>query len=171
MSTELVRICTVCNIEKPVAFFYKNQKLRCKSCQNKIAYQLEIENGNGTRWQVKQNPNDYYNDAQRDELFELMLLLGWTFTDGIWWKEKFGKEQDGKFNFPKERVAKSRKKRTDTYNRNGGTPKKFDLDIFVPQMIEYRVEGMSYENIASIYGCSHTTIRRFIREYYEKGNS
>ena len=171
MSTELFRVCVVCNIEKPVTFFYKNQKQRCKQCQNKFAYQLEIENGNGTRWQVRQKPNDYYNDAQRDELFGLMISMGWTFTDGIWWKEKFGKNVDGTFNFPKEKVAKSRKRRTDSYDRLGGAPKRFDLDIFVPQMIEYKTQGMTYDNIAGIYGCSHTTIRRFIREYYEKRTS
>ncbi len=171
MSEELFRVCVVCNIEKPVTFFYKNQKYRCKQCQNKLAYQKELENGNGTRWQVKQKPNDYYNDAQRDELFGLMISMGWTFTDGIWWKEKFGKNVDGTFNLPKGIIAKPRKRRTDRYDRLGGAPKKFDLDIFAPQMIEYRTEGMSYDDISRIYGCSHTTIRRFIREYYEKRTS
>lgn len=167
MSEELFRVCIVCNIEKPDTFFYKNQKQRCKQCQNKYAYQKELESGDGTRWQVRQNPNDYYNEAQRQETFDFMTKMGWTFTDGIWWNEKFGKSSDGTFNFPKANVKPNKPKRK-YYNTNGGTPKVFDLDIFVPTMIEYRAEGISYENIATIYGCSHTTIRRFIREYYEK---
>ena len=171
MSTELLRICTVCNIEKPDIFFYKNQKLRCKQCQNKFAYQLEIENGNGTRWQVKQKPNDYYNDAQRDELFGLMISMGWTFTDGIWWKEKFGKDKDGKFNFTNKNIIPSKPKRIYFNKGRTGTPKTFFLDMFVPDMINYRAEGMSFEDIASIYGCSHTTIRRYLKEYYEERTS
>ena len=76
------------------------------------------------------------------------------------------RDKDGNFNFPKENVIPNRVKRT--YNTYGGVPKVFNLEVFVPAMIEYRADGYSFEDIAGIYGCSHTTIRRFIREYYEK---
>ena len=169
-SSTLYRLCSTCNIKKPISDYYKKEKIRCKICQNRLRRQREIETGDGTRWQVFAKPNSYYNEAQRIELFDFMNKIGWTFTDGIWWNKKFGKEQDGKFNFKKDNITPNKPKR-EYYNTNGGTPKIFDLDIFVPQMIEYRAQGYSFVDIASIYGCSHTTIRRFLREYYEKRTS
>ena len=169
VSSPLYRLCSSCNIKKPVSDYYKKDKIRCKICQNKLRRQREIDLNDGTRWKVLSQTNKYYNEAQRVETFEFMEKLGWTFTDGIWWNKKFGKDKDGNFNFPKDNVKPNRVKRT--YNTYGGVPKVFNLEVFVPLMIEYRADGYSFEDIAGIYGCSHTTIRRFIREYYEKRTS
>ena len=163
VDNSLLRYCPVCGLEKPIILFYKNQKHRCKQCQNKYAYQLEIENGDGTRWQVRQKPDDYYNDAQREELFGLMISLGWSYTDGIWWKEQFGKKEDGTFIFKNTNLLPKVKPRGP-----GGRRRVLFLETLAEEMINYRAQGMAFDEIASIYNTSHTTIRRVIKEYYDK---
>jgi hypothetical protein len=92
-----------------------------------------------------------------------MEKLGWKYTNGIWFKEKFGKMEDGSFNFPYKVLIPKPKPRG-----IGGGRRRLFLETLAEEMINYRAEGMTFEEIASIYNTSHTTIRRVLKEYYEK---
>jgi hypothetical protein len=159
------RLCSSCNIEKPLKDYYKKDKIRCKQCQNILRRQREIDANDGTRWAVRAKPNDYYCDEQRDELFSFMRLMGWTFTDGVWHKDGL-KDKDKNFYLDGIFVPFKEKKPGRPYNN--GVVKRLFLDDEIPKIIEYRADNYTFEEIATIYDCSHTTIRRLIREHYEK---
>ena len=38
------------------------------------------------------------------------------------------------------------------------------------QILKYREDGHTFDELEDIYGCSHTTIRKAVKEYYYEQN-
>jgi hypothetical protein len=97
----LTRICTSCGIEKPLTaeFFYHRKdrniwNTRCSECLKAKQYEYRGKKRDPDKWSIKINPDTYSNDEQRQEVFDFLIKLGWTYRParhcrerGIWYKE------------------------------------------------------------------------------------
>jgi hypothetical protein len=162
-----LRICKDCGVEKPITEFHHNRQnnrnylfKNCKPCyaiaQNKGHQE---KNPYGLRYRIK--PNEYTNEYQKEQTFELMNAMGWIFDEptGVW--NKLGLKENGVFLnvIPDKIVTRKR-----TYH--GNTPVKTNfLMENMEQILKYRDENMTFDDLETIYNCSHTTIRRAIYEY------
>jgi hypothetical protein len=87
--------CTGCKDWKNKNEFYKSGKngiaSKCTICYNQeqIARRKEktIENGGAKR--VGQQPNTYFGEPQKQQVFEFLQLLGYIYTNGIWLKPDY----------------------------------------------------------------------------------
>lgn len=161
------QICRDCGVWKPLSQYHliKNDKWEyhyknCKVCYNyKQNKGKEEQNPFGFRYRI--NPNEYINDYQRRTTFELMESMGWVFDEptGTWNKQ--GIKENGKFIDlkPEVKVIVPRKKGIVR------SPKSDILVKHVEQIIKYLEEGKSFDELETIYHCSHTTIRKVINEY------
>jgi len=82
---------------------------RCRDCYNKsnasrwsAAYRERKYWGGDVRSygrnQIKKNPNEYCDDTQRQEVFDILTAIGWKFNkkNGIWYDNKI-KNKDGEW--------------------------------------------------------------------------
>lgn len=97
------KFCGVCGVWKPFSLFYRNKKklqYRCIQCTKdyeKVRRTNErIINQGGNK--IKPQPNHYANETQKNEVFKIMLSLGWKFNEDNqkWWKKGI-KDSDGNF--------------------------------------------------------------------------
>jgi uncharacterized protein (DUF433 family) len=162
-----LRICKDCGIEKPITDYHRLQQndrvwyyRNCKKC-----YLIAINKGKeeknplGLRYRI--NPNEYTNEYQKEQTFELMNVMGWVFDEptGVW--NKPGLKENGVFLnvIPDKIVIRKR-----TYH--GNTPVKSNyLMENIEQILKYREENVTFDELETIYNCSHTTIRKAIYEY------
>lgn len=93
------KICRLCCAEKPSELFYKTQG-HCKECESarerKRKLDIKIENGGSLK--VGTYPNSYFDEYQKENTFNLMERMGWTFNEenNIWWKDGI-KDKNGVF--------------------------------------------------------------------------
>jgi hypothetical protein len=87
--------------------------------------------------------------------------LGWSYTDGVWWKKGF-KTKDKVWECFVETPKQKRK------GNNKGGRKVLAIHQQVEQIIKDYEKGMNYFDLADIYKCSHTSIRKLIRDYYDE---
>jgi hypothetical protein len=109
---------------------------RCRSCHNE--YLVTRRNGKRTEkqyWgtnvtiygkhQIKNNPNEYYNETQRKEVEFILKTIGWKFNEknGIWFDDKI-KNKDGEWliNFRSSGKGKTSKLRRKVQNNGGEIP-------------------------------------------------
>jgi len=97
------RKCNSCNEWKPKDYYYKYKSkmfAKCIDCERivrrKVAEDKKIEQGGSIR--IKNHPNQYVDEYQRDSVFKIMLAIGYQFNEekGIWFKEPW-KTRDGEF--------------------------------------------------------------------------
>lgn len=159
--------CSCCNKYKCLDDFYHSPKgtafKNCKEC-HVINYKKKvIENSKdrGGSERVSYYPNTYVDKYQKEQTFWVMELMGWTYNDnGVWSKEGI-KDKDKVWT----NVIPTKKKRTG--NMTGGR-KRLPIHKKVDEVIRDYNEGNNFFDLATIYGCSHTTIRKLIRDYYGK---
>lgn len=84
--------CTQCGKEKELSDFYffvkKNEYSNiCLKCQ-RINYLKKRENENGFVNKVMQEPRAFFDEKQKQQTFEFMQMLGWTYNQekDIWYK-------------------------------------------------------------------------------------
>jgi hypothetical protein len=159
--------CYECMVYQPLDNYYLNKNgnhiKRCKNCHvklNREKVQDKIEMSGGANSYYKQ-PNRYWDEEQRKNVFMVMEALGWIFDEptGIW--NKPGVKENGVFinmvfdNKPKRKrpsVPHGRKIKSGVHN---------NIDKIV-KLIE---EGYTYNDVADTYDCSHTTIRTIVTNY------
>lgn len=75
-------------------------------------------------------------------------------------------KENGKFLnvIPDKKIIRKR-----TYH--GNKPVKHNrLMANMEQILKYREDGHTFDELEDIYGCSHTTIRKAVKEYYYEQN-
>jgi hypothetical protein len=159
--------CCLCEKVLSLDDFYKGIRgtpfKSCKKCHvssaTKANQQSVLDNGGSTRVPVK--PNVFADHVQQDQTHQFLRLLGWSYTDGVWWKKGIKtaeKVWEGFVETPKLK----RKGHT-----KGGR-KTLAIHQQVDQIIKDYEEGGDYFKLAGIYKCSHTSIRKLIRDYYDE---
>lgn len=165
------KVCYDCGEWKPLSQFHKQtQKTKtytyrnCKPCYSKKQNKGMLDRDPFTSL-YRPKPNEYYNEYQKEKVFDVMKALGWIFDEatGVW--NKPGLKENGIFLnvIPDKKIIRKK-----TYH--GNTPVKHNrLMANMEQILKYREEGHTFEELEDIYGCSHTTIRRAVKEYkYEQ---
>lgn len=161
--------CSDCNEVKPFDDFYKSNlnKLykNCKICyvrKNRAAV-LENQKQNGGSERVPYYPNDYADEYQKEQTFWLLKLLGWTYNDnGVWSKEGI-KDKDKKWYIFKEGPKRPKKRTGNNTGRKFATVHKHTEELILKHK-----EGIDFYELGNIYGCSHTTIRKIVKKYYDE---
>ena len=159
--------CAECKIVLPADKFYKSHLgtlfKYCKVCHvsitNKANKQYQLNNGGSTRVPVK---CDVYADhVQQEQTHQFLTLMGFTYTNGIWWKKGFKTAEK-----VWECFTETGKKKKIGHT-NGGR-KLLAVHQQMEQVIKDYEEGLNYFDLAYIYKCSHTSIRKLIKEYYDE---
>ena len=103
--------CPHCQLTKSVDEFSKRNKQFstlsswCKKCtSNKINenYHYRTKVKDVDDFPVYNEPNLYYNEEQRNQVFEFLNTIGWSYNDDrqIWFKDGI-KDRNGIWNFEK----------------------------------------------------------------------
>ena len=152
--------CNDCEQWLPKDDFYPRLKIRCKKCElhkdSLERAQKRAEAGGSVRVRVK--PNDYEDDVQKEQTFEFMRILGYTFNEekGIWYKLPW-KDKDGNFplldTYGKTRVVKQRRKKEEI------TQQERDM------VIKLYVEGYTCREIKKITGTPLGTLWRWVEKH------
>jgi hypothetical protein len=164
------KYCPCCKKDIPISGYYDSGKevqgRYCISCirknQNERNYNKVMSEGGSER--VCQKPNTYADEYQKAQTFMVLQRLGWVFNEdtGIWSKEGVKTKDNVWLNI----IPQPRTKR-----RPNGVivRKKHGVYNYINDIIRQREEeGMTYEDLAYIYCCSHTTIRMIVNNYYRE---
>ena len=167
--TDGYKECCYCKEIKPLTNFYHSPKgtpfKNCKKCHVKHYREKIVENNKdkGGSERVSYYPNTYVDKYQKEQTFWLMELLGWTYTDGIWWKEGIKDKNNNWTN-----IVKTTKPKTKKVNNNSGGRKMLPVHKKVDEVIRDYNKGINFYELGDIYDCSHTTIRKLIKDYYDE---
>lgn len=137
-------LCKECHIQKhrqKVVDFYERKRQE-QGGSEKIANQCNV----------------YQDKWQKEQLFWLMELLGWTFNEdtNIWSREGMKDKYNNWVNvIPQPKVAKGRKV------RHRARTKVFDVD----KMVQLRNDGLTFDNIAAQMGWSKPSVIKYWQKY------
>lgn len=158
--------CSTCMEYKHLTDFYlshaKNPIKICKICHKKY-YRKKVDEKismNGGSSSYYSDPNKYFDNEQKEQVFSLMVSFGWIFDEstGIW--NKPGVKENGVFI---NMVLQNKPKRVST--PGGGRKIKKGVWNSIDNIMKLIEEGHSYSDIADIYCCSHTLIRSVVSNY------
>jgi Mor family transcriptional regulator len=159
--------CGTCEITKSKEDFYHSPKgtpfKNCKDCHVKNYKEKIVENNKdkGGSERVPYYPNQYADKYQKQQTFWVMELMGWTYNDnGVWSKEGIK---------DKNKVWKNliETKRKIKYPNYRGGRKILPVYNKIEEVIKDYNDGNDFYELADIYECSHTTIRKLVKEYYD----
>ena len=159
--------CAECKEVLAVAHYYKSSLGTCfrfcKRCHVKITQDKvvanKIESGGSTR--VPPKPNVFADDTQKSQTHQFLKLLGWSYNGTIWFKKNV-KDETGKWLIFEEGPKKKK------YANCSGGRKTLEVHKHKEEVVEKYEQGLTPFDIADIYKCSHTTIRKLIRDYYDE---
>lgn len=158
--------CCNCMEYKLLPEFYisatKKAVKMCKSCyvkhyKDKVQQKME-ENGGSSRYY--EEPNRYFDNEQKEQVFSVMKAFGWIFDEptGIW--NKPGIKENGVFiNMVLENKPKK------IYSRPHGRKIKSGVWNNTDKIVKLIEEGYTYDDVAEVFDCSHTLIRTVITQY------
>lgn len=158
--------CATCMEYKTFDNFYLshagNPVKMCKPCyvqyhRNKVEHKYKE---NGGKDQYYMECDRYTTQEQKDQVFMVMEALGWTYTDGVWWKEGI-KDKNKVWTNITPIVKKERK----TRQTNMGRKIKSGVWNNTDKIVKFIEEGYTYFDVADIFDCSHTTIRTVVSRY------
>ena len=164
--------CGTCMEYKHLTDFYlshsKNPIKICKICHKKY-YRKRVDEKismNGGSSSYYSDPNKYFDNEQKEQVFSLMKAFGWIFDEstGIW--NKPGVKENGVFI---NMVLQNKPKRPAT--PGGGRKIKKGVWNNVEKIMKLIEEGHSYSDIADTYCCSHTLIRSVVSNYRNEKKS
>jgi hypothetical protein len=166
---EETKFCTSCKKDVPVSGYYEaNLKFAsgpCISCIRKNNEQKRYEKimSEGGSERVCQQPNTYTDEYQKAQTFLVLERLGWTFNEdtSIWSKEGV-KDKFGKW------INIIPQKRTNRRPNGIIVRKKHGVYNYIKEIVEQKEQGMTYPELAYIYCCSHTTIRKIVNDFYRE---
>ena len=161
--------CFECKELKPLDKFYLNNRKNtirsCKTCYNK-KYKKTVEENNKERGgseRVPAKPNTYADIYQKEQVFLVMKAFGWIFDEGTGIWNRPGLKENGVFidiiltDKPKRRSPKT-----------GGRKLKTGIWNNVDDIIRLVEIGHTYNDIAEVYNCSHTMIRKVVSKYRDE---
>ena len=168
VNEEPTQHCPSCKKDIALSGYYdsgKNIKGRyCKTCirknQNKRNYDRVMQNGGSDRVPCK--PNVYADEYQKAQVFMVLGILGWKYNDnGVWSKDGVKTAENVWTNIiPQPKIRKR--------IRGAVVKKKHGVYKYIPQIIQQKEAGMTYNELADIYCCSHTTMRGIVNNYYRE---
>lgn len=142
--------CTSCSTWKTIDQYYKYKAKtfsKCIDCEREQSRREALEKleDNGGSMRVKTQPNQYQDEYQRANTFELMTLFGYLFNEekGIWYKEPW-KTKDGEFPL----IKKPSKNLVRT-----NIPREVKAKI-----IEYRLKNYTISKISARLNVSETSV-------------
>ena len=163
--------CAECKEVLAIAYFYRGTRgtpfKNCKKCNNLLSAakvkQNKKENGGSER--VPNKVGVFADEIQMSQTHQFLTLLGWTHNNnGVWSKENV-KSETGKWLLFEEQPKKKR-----YANYNGGR-KTLTVHQHKEEVVKNYEDGYSPNDLADIYSCSHTTIRKLINDYYDEKRS
>ena len=164
--------CTECKEYKLLLEFYlsasRTAVKMCKDCyvkhyNSKAQEKIEDKGGSSSYYA---DPNKYFDEEQKKNVFMVMEALGWIFDEptGIW--NKPGIKENGVFI---NMVLENKPKRI--YTPGGGRKIKKGVWNNVDKIVKLIEEGYTYDDISDIFDCSHTLIRTVITQYRNEKKS
>jgi hypothetical protein len=159
--------CEECKQVLAVAYFYKSSLgspfKNCKKCHVRLTQEKvvanKVESGGSTR--VPPKCNIFADETQKSQTHQFLKLCGWSYTNGVWWKKGI-KTAENKW----ERFVEVDKPKR-TGHKKGGR-KILAIHQQVEQIIKDYEKDINFFELAHIYKCSHTSIRKLIRDYYDE---
>lgn len=163
------QFCQDCEEWLPKTDFYIRLKIRCKKCQldldRKDRQEYLSENGGSAK--ILNNPNTYVDIYQKEQTFEFMKVIGYTFNEenGIWYKLPW-KDKDGSFPKIEEYGRPTRKitKRRPHTKRKRTEITQEEKD----EVIKLHLEGYSDKGIEKLTGQPHGTVWRWVQKHKSK---
>jgi hypothetical protein len=163
------KLCSDCNEYKPLDQYYLshagNPVKKCKTCYKKY-HRDKVEH----KFKENGGTNHYYMDCdryttqeQKDQVFMVMEVLGWTYTDGVWLKKGIKELIDG--NIVWLNITPTVKKERKTRQVNMGRKIKSGVWNNIDKIVKLIEEGYTYFDVADVFDCSHTTIRTVVSRY------
>ena len=158
--------CSDCKEYKPLDKFYLNANgnhiKRCKVCHGVLykGWKHDKLTMNGGSSSYYQEPNRYYDNEQKEQVFSVMKAFGWIYDEGTGIWNKPGVKENGVFI---NMVLQNKPKRAAT--PGGGRKIKKGVWNSIDNIMKLIEEGHSYSDIADIYCCSHTLIRSVVSNY------
>lgn len=156
------QFCQDCEQWLHNSLFYPRLKIRCRECEciRDSIERAEKRAENGGSAKVRNNPNTYVDIYQKQQTFDFMKAVGYTFNEekGIWYKLPW-KDQDG--NFPL----------LDTYGNKKcvrKSPRRSKHDITQEEkdeVIRLYNEGYKFVDITKITGTPNGTVWRWVEKH------
>lgn len=167
------KYCFACDTWKPKTEYFvainkkRNTRTlfrRCKWCHNKLSREkarIYFDNKKvncGGSEKIISKPNKYADEYQREQVFWLMELLGWTYNDnGVWSKEGI-KDKDNKW-------VNIKKKELPPKPVKIKLPEGIRKDIDIEKLLFLKKCNWSIEKMAEELKCSTPTIRSRLKRY------
>ena len=162
----LYKFCKNCEEYKLLTDYYVNKKIKghatwCKVCHNlhtrirqREYYQNKYENNGGSEC-ILSKPGTYMDIYQKEQLFWVMELMGWTHNEnGVWSKDGIKDADKNWTNVKKiEKVHIERRGR-----------KQIEYDVV--KMKELRESGLYLNDICKIMKCSKPTLIKLLKTAY-----
>jgi len=172
------KFCEGCDEYKLKDEFYKSHQTgcyfrKCKKCHNKNnkeaarLYWIERKKNHGGSQKILMKPDEYTDEWQKEQVFWLMELLNWKYTDGVWWKEGVKDKNKNWYIFKsKPKENKINKNYDMSWLREGQRISKARIMMMenIDDILKMRKEGKLLREIAKKYFVSDTTIRKFIEQ-------
>lgn len=161
--------CQDCEQWLPKTEFYKRLKCRCKKCELEMdrRERQKYLSENGGSAKVWNKPNTYVDIYQKEQTFEIMKVMGYTFNDenGIWYKLPW-KDKDGNFPLLDSYGRPSRKitKRKPHTKRKRSEITQEEKD----EVVNLHLEGYSNKQIAKLTGQANGTVWRWVEKHKSK---
>lgn len=158
--------CNDCEQWLPKTDFYPRLKIRCRVCECKkdSIERAEKRAEAGGSAKVPNKPNTYVDIHQKQQTFDFMKAIGYTFNEenGIWYKLPW-KDQDGNFPLIEEYGRPSRKiiRRKAHTKRKRSEISQEEKD----EVIKLFMEGYSNKQIAKLTGQANGTIWRWVEKH------
>lgn len=162
------KYCPQCKKDIPLSGYYESNIANGRPCTSCVRKQYQdskykkvmSEEGSSL---IKKQPGEWYDDITKNQVHMVLEILGWTYNEDT---NIFSKEGvKDKFGTWLTFTPQGNRKR-----RPAGVivRKKHGVHNYIPQIMQQKEEGMTYEELAYIYCCSHTTIRNIVHTYYRE---
>lgn len=167
--TDTKLYCYDCEEWLPKEDFYPRLKVRCKKCERSLDSRERAEKRaeNGGSAKVPSKPNTYVDIYQKEQTFNFMKAMGYTFNEenGIWYKLPW-KDKDG--NFPLLDDYARSKPKPKTRGKHTKRKKSEISQEVRDQVIMLHKEGYSAVEVSKLTNQPHGTIWRWIENYKSK---
>jgi hypothetical protein len=158
--------CQDCDQWLPKTDFYKRLKCRCIKCELKkdSLGRAEKRAENGGSAKVWTKPNTYVDIHQKEQTFEFMKAVGYTFNEenGIWYKLPW-KDKDGNFPLLDTYGRKSKKRGKHTRRSKHDITQEEKDDV-----IRLFTDGHTTKQITEITGTPNGTVWRWVEKHKSK---